>query len=198
MPTQWTVIPPIRRHFTCRTDTPSESGRVVRCSWTSSPTRRLKVNATMIPSIMEDIPFMTLFDRPRRTDVTIRAMSAATRMFVPQYGETAKPCWPDWSRLSASSAASRTSSVDARLYTRNPPGVALPARGGEIPRSSSTATVACSLPCWERISRNRPSIRVRTSSFLLALATAVFTCASSEPNRPFTYQSTVAVCIMNR
>ena len=82
MPTQWTVIPPIRRHLTCRTDTPSESGRVVRCSWTSSPTRRLKVNATMIPSIMEDIPFMTLFDRPRRTDVTIRAMSAATRMFV--------------------------------------------------------------------------------------------------------------------
>ncbi len=77
-------IPPICRAVIRPTDTPSESGRVVRCSWTSSPTRLLKISATMIPSIIDDMLFITPFDLPLRTDDTTRAMKAATRMFVPQ------------------------------------------------------------------------------------------------------------------
>ena len=88
--TQWMVILPMRAPLTACTDTPSESGRVVKCRCTKAPTRRFKASAAMTPIIDDPNLVVMDFDRPCKTHDTDKAMKAPARIFVPQYGDTAR------------------------------------------------------------------------------------------------------------
>ena len=84
------VILPMRTPLTARTDTPSESGRVVNRRCTKAPTLRLRVSPAMTPTIDDPILLAMDFERPCNIHDTAKAMNAPAKIFVPQYGDTAR------------------------------------------------------------------------------------------------------------
>ena len=119
------------------------------CAWVvnlrcmSLPTGWLRALATRRPTAAP----RTLGHKPRPWPA-IRAASppssAAVTKLVPQYEETAKSECPSSRSWRASWAALDTSRGAALAQMIKPFGREYPPRGGETPRSSRTATVACS------------------------------------------------------